>query len=406
MVQLIAVAVFICLSAFFSASETAVFSLSGVRLRRLRERSGYAGRCLQDLVSRPTRFLTTVNFGNMIVNTGMSSIFTAFFVAMMGDQGLFVAIPVCGFFMLILGEVLPKNIAIYRAENVALFSAPLLWALSRLGSPLAYLIERVVAGLSVFMGSGSRRLVLSPQELRTAIEVARQDGLLTQGEKEMINYILEFKETWVSDILTARIDIEGISVGMTQGEVLEFLKEKKHSKLPVYEGSLDNIIGVLYAKELFLDPGKDYRRLLRQPLLVPASRRIDDLLKTFLETQERMAVVLDEYGGTAGLVTLEDVQEEIFGEIYGEFETPRPDIEKIGEGFYRVNARSPVKNVNLTLDLGLPDEEVTVAGFILSRLEKIPRSQEKLRFKNAEFIVERATARRIITVLVKIDGRS
>jgi putative hemolysin len=256
------------------------------------------------------------------------------------------------------------------------------------------------------MGSGSRRLVLSPQELRTAIEVARQDGLLTQGEKEMINYILEFKETWVSDILTARIDIEGISVGMTQGEVLEFLKEKKHSKLPVYEGSLDNIIGVLYAKELFLDPGKDYRRLLRQPLLVPASRRIDDLLKTFLETQERMAVVLDEYGGTAGLVTLEDVQEEIFGEIYGEFETPRPDIEKIGEGFYRVNARSPVKNVNLTLDLGLPDEEVTVAGFILSRLEKIPRSQEKLRFKNAEFIVERATARRIITVLVKIDGRS
>jgi CBS domain containing-hemolysin-like protein len=159
---------------------------------------------------------------------------------------------------------------------------------------------------------------------------------------------------------------------------------------------------MLYAKDIFLNPSTDWHLLLKTPLFIPATKRIDELLKVFLEKQERIAIVLDEYGGTEGLVTLEDIQEEIFGEIYDEFETPREPIEKIEDKTYRLHGKIPIKTLNLELGLNLVEEQDTIAGFLLSYIGRIPHAQEKFYFKNLEFTIERATVKRIISIILKI----
>jgi putative hemolysin len=231
----------------------------------------------------------------------------------------------------------------------------------------------------------------------------------------MISHVLEFKETQASEILTARIDIDGIDSDLSQAEVMNILRNKKHSKFPVYEGSLDNITGILYAKDIFLNSDRDYHEFLHEPVFVPESKGIDDILKLFLEEKKRVAVVLDEYGGTEGLITLEDVVEEIFGELYDEFEIPQEHLEKIADKKWKVYGKTSIKAFNLGVEACLPEEEDTIAGFLLSRLERIPRSGETFGFelpivcskgealrRKVDFFIERATARRIVSVIVTI----
>lgn len=393
--------IFILLSAFFSASETALFSLSNLRLRRLGEKYPQ-GKVVRELMEKPTRLLSTVVFGNMLVNVGISSLATTIFVAFMGERGAVFAIVFSLIAVLFLGEIFPKTLAIYTAEKLSLVFSPVLSVFSRLFSLPVTIIEKIVTAVSFFFVGNAKKQVISGEELKTALVLSKEEGHISSEEEEMISYVLKFKDTWVSEILTARIDIQGIDVKSSQEEVLRVLRHTKHSKFPVYEKSLDNIVGILYAKDVFFNPDKDYHGFLRTPIFVPGSKRIDDLLILLIEKNERIAVVLDEYGGTEGMVTFEDIAEEIFGEIYDEFETPREPIEKIDESIYRVYGKSPIKTVNLTLGLDLPEEEDTLAGFLLTRMEKIPRSGENFNFQNVEFTVERATAKRIISVLIKI----
>lgn len=394
---------FIILSAFFSGSETAIFSLSPLRLRNLQQKHSKA-KAIKEILNRPARYLATIVFGNMLVNTGISALTTAILVSLFGGKGLALAVFLSGAFILFFGEILPKTIAIYLAEKMALLTAPVLIFFSRLFALPVFVIEKIVKSFSWFLVFVPHRTTFSAKELKTALLLSRKDGHISPQEEEMISHVLEFKDTWVSEAITPRVEIRGIEAKLSQEEVIRFLNETKHSKIPVYEGSMDHIVGILYAKDIFINPGVDYHKLLRKPLFVPESKKIGDLLKIFLEKHERVAVVLDEYGGTDGIVTLEDIQEEIFGEIYDEFEVSTPVIEKISEGLWRIYGKTPVKTVNLVLDLRLPEEEVTLAGFLLSQLEKIPQPQEMIRFKKVEFTIERVTPKRIVTVLVRVIG--
>lgn len=395
--------IFIILSAFFSAAETAIFSLSNLRLRRLGEKYPQ-GRVVKELMEKPTRLLSTVVFGNMLVNIGISSLATAIFVDSMGEKGVIFAVIFSLITVLFLGEIFPKTLAIYTAEKLSLVFSPVLSVFSRFFSLPVAIIEKIVAFVSFSFVRHAKKTVISSEELKTALVLSKEEGHISREEEEMISYVLKFKDTWVSEIITARIDIHGLDIKSSHEEVLKILRDTKHSKFPVYEKSLDNIVGILYAKDVFLNPDKDYHELLKTPILVPESKRIDDLLILLLEKNERIAVVLDEYGGTAGMVTFEDIAEEIFGEIYDEFETPKEPIEKITELIYRVYGKTPIKIVNLTLGLDLPEEENTLAGLLLAHMEKIPRAGESFNFQNVEFTVERATAKRIICVVIKIAG--
>lgn len=393
--------IFISLSAFFSASETAIFSLSNLKLKKLQELH-LRGKIIKGLLDKPTRTLSTVTFGNMLVNVGISSLFTTIFVDIFGDKGVFLAILTSGIFILLLGEVFPKTFAIYLAENLSLICAPILSAFSKIFFIFIFIIEKIALFFLTFILRLPQKQSPGYEELKTALVISRNEGQISAEEKEMISHVLEFKDTWVSEIMSPRVDIHGIDAKLTQGEVLKIAREESHSRFPVYENSFDNIVGILSSKDLFLQSTIDYHLLLKPPFFIPETKRIDDLLKLFLENNEKIAIVLDEYGGTQGLVTLEDIQEEIFGEIYDEFEVPHEYIEKIDVKTYRLYGKTPIKVLNLKLDLNLPEEQDTIAGFILFQMGKIPQAGEKLLFNSLEFTIEKASAKMIVSLILKI----
>jgi len=413
-VSIVLFSFFIILSAFFSGSETAIFSLSNLKVRRIAEKY-HNGVIVKNLLHQPTRLLSAIVFGNLLVNIGLSSFVTAICVGIWGNKGFAIAVLVSGTFILFLGEIFPKTIAIYTAEKLSLFLAPILNIFSKVFYPFIIIIEKIVNVFSGFIIPKPKKSILSDQEFKAALLLSKKDGQISAQEEEMINYVLEFKDTQASEILTARIDIQGINTNLNQKQVITLLRKEKHSKFPVFEGSLDHIIGILHAKDVFLDPDKDYHQFLHKPILIPESKGIDDVLKLFLEKSQRIAIVLDEYGGTEGLITAEDIIEEIFGEIYDEFETVQEPLEKIDQKKHRVYGKTNVKTVNLELGLDLPEEEDTIAGFLLSQMEKIPKTGEKLKFstkdesrqeeKIVEFTIERATARRIVSVILEIEDK-
>jgi len=402
---------FIILSAFFSGSETAIFSLSTLKVRRIADKYP-GGKLVQNLLNHPTRLLSAIVFGNLLVNIGLSSLVTAICIGVWGNKGFVMAVLISGTFILFLGEIFPKTIAIYTAEKLSVSLAPILNIFSKIFYPFIIVIEKMVNIFSSFIFSKPKKSILSDQEFKAALLLSKKDGQISAQEEEMISYVLEFKDTQASEILTARIDIKGVNTNSKQKDVIAFLRKEKHSKIPVFEGSLDNIVGILYAKDVFLDPDRDYHQFLHKPILIPESKGIDDVLKLFSKRGERIAIVLDEYGGTEGLITAEDIIEEIFGEIYDEFEIVQEPLERIDQEKHRVYGKTNVKTVNLELDLDLPEEEDTIAGFLLSQMENIPKTGEKLKFstkgdstqeeKSVEFTIERATARRIVSVIIKV----
>ncbi|MBN3040660.1 MAG: DUF21 domain-containing protein, partial [Candidatus Omnitrophica bacterium] len=253
--------IFIFLSAFFSSSETAIFSLSTDKLRRLSGKYK-KGKILKSLIRQPTRLLSAIVFGNLLVNIGLASLSTATFVNTFGKRGLFYAMALSGICILFLGEIFPKTLAIYMAERLSLLIAKPLFIFSKIFSPIIITIERIVEFFSSLFFSKPKKSVLSDDEFKAVLTLSKKDGQISATEEEMIGSVLEFKDTWASEILTARIYIKGIDTSLSQEGVLKLLREVKHSKLPVYEGSLDNITGILYAKDLFLKPDEDYHNFL------------------------------------------------------------------------------------------------------------------------------------------------
>ncbi|MCM8826102.1 MAG: hemolysin family protein [Candidatus Omnitrophica bacterium] len=402
MVDIILIISFICLSAFFSASETAIFSLTTYRLRRMGSKDFRVKR-IKQLLNKPTYLLSTIVFGNMLVNISIASLTTSIFVNLFNEKGVFLAIIFSGTIVLFLGEIFPKSIAINIPEKISLFSSSLLYLISKILYPLLIFIQNFSEKVSsLFFFSKDKEVPFTEEEFKTALLLGKREGQITKEEEVMITYILRFKETTAEQVMTHRVDIKGLDINWTQKEVSRILIENKHSKFPVYKDSLDNIIGILYSKDIFLSSQDDWKNLVRKPMFVPVSKRIGELLKVFLDSKESIAIVLDEYGGTAGLVTFEDIVEEIFGEIYDEYEASQDFIEKIDKNKYRVLGRTPLKKINLEFNLNIPEIEDTIAGFVLSKLGKIPEVGEKLEFKNVEFIVEKASRRRILSLLVEI----
>lgn len=399
------------ISAFFSASETAIFSLSKVALRSLQDKNRQA-KVIKTLLQRPTRLLSAIVFGNLLANIGMASLSTAIFVNLWGLSGLGIAILFNGFIILFFGEIFPKIFAVQSAQDFSLPAALVLNIISKMFLPLIIGVEKVVSYFSKIMIKFPKKEFPGDHELKTALLLSKKSGYISEEEKEMISYVLEFKETDAGEILTARVDIKGIEVNSSQAKVLDLLRREKHSKLPVYQDSLDKIRGVVYAKDIFLNPDKNWQSFIREPVFIPESKKIDDILKLFWEKRVNIAIVLDEYGGTEGIITLEDVVEEIFGEIYDEFEKVEEPVKELQENVWRVYGKTPIKTVNIELDLDIPEQEDNIASFLLAHAERIPKTGEKFRFnffqgsarskKTVEFTVERATVRRVVSVIIKI----
>ena len=395
--------VLLAFSACFSASETALFSLSKIQLKRIRDQHPRPSRLVDTLLNRPRRTLTSILIGNMLVNVALSALASGLFLQLFGEPGVWFCIVVVTFLLLLFGEVTPKTLALRNAERFALFAAPFIHYFAILILP----IRRMTRGatdfiLDILIGeSHASEPFISGPELRTLVSIAEKEGILDRGERDMIRAALAFGEVKVREVMTPRVDIEGCPFEASSSEVRTLLKRSHRTIVPVYQGSLDQIRGVLSAKEFIFSHQENWRSLIRPPFFVPESKKIGELLSEFQSRQETIAIVLDPYGGTSGLATLEDILEQVVGEIRDEYDLEEDQIERLDERSLRVSGRVTLREITELLNV-FPegDASQTVAEYLLSRLGHFPKSGESMADVSLVFKVEQMKQNQIQRVLI------
>lgn len=313
--KIIVIIILLIFSAFFSASETAIFSLDSLKLRKMMRRSKL-GKNVKYLLKNPIKLLATILIGNMMVNITASSIAGSMAIDIWGDKGVGISIGIMTFLLLLFGEVTPKRYAIERPIRMSLFSAKPLIYLSRLFLPFHWMLKVITGVVPV----KKKEPTLNEEELKAVIDMGHRQGIVAGHERELIGAVLGFTDTIVKEVMIKKENIKAISCDLAQDEFIKLVKEFKHSKIPVYKNNLDNTMGIVYAKQLFLYPERPYGEIMKPVLSVPSNKKIKDVLQIFEDQNIKIAVVLDESGRTCGLVTMEDIIEEVFGEIYNEFE--------------------------------------------------------------------------------------
>lgn len=403
LLKFVLLAVLFLFSAFFSASETALFSLDSIKIKRLAQ-DGKNTALIIKLLENPMRCLTAILAGNTLVNIAISADITSILITLLGNKGISISIGVTTLLLLLFGEVTPKTIAIHNNERLAYLFAPPLYFFERLINPLLFIATNICdAVISFFRLNLKKEPTLTEEEFRTVIEVGHRHGVVAKNEKEMVVSILELTTTTAQEIMTPRTDIKAISHQWLRAKAVAFAREVRHSKIPVYKDSYDNILGEIDAKELFLEEERPLLDLVKPVMFIPATKRISDLLKDFYRQKARIAVVVDEYGGTAGLVTLQDVLEEIFGEVHDEFKVAEKLVEQTGPKSFRVSGKAPVDQVNEDCHTRIPAGDYdTIAGFILYVAGRIPAEGERIEAEQAVFTIEKIAGRRIKSVLLEI----
>lgn len=401
--ELVLMVILLFFSAIFSASETALSSLSSIKIKRIQKHNRDITHLLR-LLSDPSRFLTTILFGNMLVNIMLSTLLASILIRALGNRGLAISIGLATFLLLIFGEVFPKTLAIKKEEDMSYNLARSIDIFATIIFPFRKIFNTISDSIIKSFGiSFVQEPTLTQEELKSVIELSHRQGLVKENEKEMIRSVLELTQTTAQEIMSPRPDIKALSLEINQEQAINYLKKIKHSKIPVYKDSIDNITGILYAKDLFFSPDTDFRTLVRPTFFVPATKNIDELLKDFHSQNSKIAIVIDEYGNTYGLVTLEDILEEIVGEIYDEFETKESFIEKIDEITFRLSGKAPIDLVNEELNLAIPAGGYeTLAGYILFLFKKIPQEGESIKRRKFSFLIEKMAGRRIKSVILKI----
>lgn len=314
--KIIAIAILLVFSAFFSGSETALFSLDALKLRKIRRKSKKT-KDLTNLLKNPIKLLTTILIGNLIVNITASSIAASLAIGAWGDKGIGISIGIMTFLLLLFGEVTPKRYAIERAGRFSLFSAKILKYISILFFPIYWLLNKLI---NIFVPAVKTAPTVNVEELKTIIDIGHREGVIAGHEKDLIGAVLGFTDILIKNIMIKKENIKAVSIDALQSEFINYAKQVKHSKIPVYKNSLDNIMGIVYVKDLLVSPQKPFPEMLKPVLSVPERKKIKDVLRIFEDQNIKIAIVLDESGRTSGLVTMEDIIEEVFGEVYDEFE--------------------------------------------------------------------------------------
>ncbi len=375
-VSIIIIVVCILFSMYFSATETAFNALSRVRIKNKAEDGNKRALLVLKLLGKYDEMLSTILIGNNIVNIACTSLATLLFVRFLQDEdlGATVSTIVMTLILLVFGEISPKSIAKENAERFAMLSAPLLQVLLFLLTPFNYVFKFWQKLLSLLFKS-SEESGITEEELLTIVDEAEQGGNIDADESELIRSAIEFNELEVRDIFTPRIDIEAIQKNMSNEEVAHIFSESGYSRLPVYEESIDNIIGIVYLKDFYniAFRGKSSIEDIIKPVIyVPKSKKIADLRKELQEQQLHIAIVMDEFGCTVGLVTLEDILEELVGEIWDEHDEVVQEIKQINEYTWIVSGKANVEKVFEDLDMECEYEAMTVSGWVMEVLEKIP----------------------------------
>lgn len=387
-ISLIIIIVCIVMSAYFSATETAFSSLNKIRIKNMAEKGNKKAALVMKLSESYDSLLSTILIGNNIVNILSALLATVLFVKILGDEaGTSVSTAVTTVIVLIFGEVSPKSIAKESPEKFAMFSAPLLRVLVFLLTPFNFLFKQWKKFLSLIIKSEEDGGI-TEEELLSIVEEAEEDGGINEQESMIIQNAIDFTEQEAIDVLTPRIDITGVSTTATKEEIAKIFTETAYSRLPMYEETLDHIIGIIYHKDFYnyvYNTDKDISEIVKPVIFIPKSKKIGVLLKELQQKKSHIAVVLDEYGGTVGIITLEDILEELVGEIWDEHDEVSQDIEVKSEKECLVSGNANLEKVFEVLNLESDEEHIkalTVNGWLMDILGRVPKENDSITYKD------------------------
>lgn len=393
-------------SAYFSATETAFSSLNKTRIKTLAEDGHKRAKLVLKLSNDYDRLISTILIGNNIVNILAASLGTLMFVKLLGeDIGATVSTVVVTVVVLIFGEISPKSIAKDFPEKFAMFSAPIIQFLIWILTPLNFLFWLWKKFLSLFLKKKEDEK-LSQAELLMFVEEVQEGGSIDTNEGHLLRNAIEFGDLKAEDILTHRVDLEALPVDATPEEVAEQFENSKFSRLPVYKEDIDHIVGILHLKDFYGINGittQPISEIMTPPLFIHRTEKISDLLKQLQTTKSHMAVVVDEYGGTLGIVTMEDILEELVGDIWDEHDDVLEDVRNIGYDTYRVNCSMSMDDFCQQFDIDARSESSTVNGWISEQLDKIPEKGDKFSYKNLDITVTDIDSHRPLFVSVHVN---
>lgn len=427
--QILLIFVLIGVNAFFAASEMAIVSVRQARLKPLIDDGNKAAMIVSRFLQEPSKLLSTIQIGITFagflasaIGAQSLSIYLAVFLRKLNIPvvtassaviATLLITAIIGIFTIVLGELVPKRLALEKSDKIALAVAKPIKILFTITSPVVKMLAFMTNVIAKLLGGSNTvdNSHITEEEIRLMINVGEEKGIFQETETNMINSIFEFDDTAAKEVMTPRTHIIAVSVEATIDEILETIVEENFSRIPVYENSIDNVIGLLYVKDLFALIKKNteweisLRDLIRPAYFVPEYKKIDELFKEMQKSKTHIAIVIDEYGGTAGLLTIEDLLEEIVGNIFDEYDDVVLEFEQLDDDTYLVDGLLSVSEINDLMHLDLPEEEFdTISGMILSLSGKMPEVGEEVQFDDVAFRIEEVDDKRISKIKIgKVD---
>ncbi len=401
---IIAFLILLFLSGFFSSAELAMMSLSELQVERLVKHGKRHAKTLQRLKQEPHKLLETILIGNNLVNITAASLATVVAIQLFGSLGVGIATGITTFLVLLFGEIIPKSLAVNHRKRISLAVSPILYGLQWLLTPLIIIIDWIASLFTRLFGEAERERI-TEEEVRDLVKASEQDGHIKKREREMIQGVLDLDDTSVEEVMTPRLDTFCLEMHERVEDVIDTVLKSGYSRIPVYDKKVDNVKGIVLLKDLLraLLEGKRREKLeslLQQVLVVPETKKLDSLLRDFQKRKSPFAIVVDEYGLFIGVVTIEDVLEELVGEIYDEDDADEQlTVKKVGKSAYRVAGRVPIDE----LTFGFPESEEyeTLAGLLMTKFGRVPKRGEQIVINGWRCTVEQVERNRILSVRVE-----
>ena len=400
-------ALLLLLSGCFSATETALFCLDRIERRRIRESKSKRSTLIDSMLKRPRQLLSTILFGNTLINVATSATAALLFARLLPTHKLSAAIVVDSLLVLLIGEIIPKTVAVSQARRLSLAAVVPLRVFSKISRPVVAVFDRLAHAILRFLNVPEEaRDALGPSELEFLFDEAGRKETITSHEQRMARNIMRFSETTAEEIMTPRVDIVAAPLDIARDQLEELMVAAHHSRIPISETSLDHIVGFVGTKEFFLNPDRDIRELLKPVAIFPEGASTHRIFRHMQKNLINMSVIVNEYGVTSGIVTMEDLVEEIVGEIYDEYEKAEELIRPVGPDEWFVLCRAPIEQVNEICGLDLPaGESVTLNGYLCDEFGEIPTPGRTIEKNGARFTVAEARRRRIVSCRIKRETK-
>ena len=409
--KLIILLFLLILSGFFSSAETSLTTLNKLRIRSMVEEGVKGAATVSKLIEDPSKMLSAILIGNNVVNLSASSLTTSLSIAIWGNTAAGIATGILTLLILIFGEITPKTLATIHSERLAFAFAPVIYLLTKVLTPVIYIVNKLSTGVMFLfhINPNEKHTTITENELRTIVDVSHEEGVIESEERKMITNVVDFGDSLAKDIMIPRIDMAFASSDMTYDELLETFRKERYTRLPVYQDTRDNVIGIINLKDLFFySDAKDsfhIKDFLRTPYFTYEFKKTSELLNEIRKESFSMVIVLDEYGATAGLITLEDLVEEIVGEIRDEYDDDEVDVvRRIGPNEYMAEGSAKLEEINEVVGLNLESDDYdSIAGHIIHLLDHLPVQGEQITDEHVTFQVMSVKKNRINKVHILVE---